>query len=209
MLRRPGQGLLPVNSNAHGRKQSAACCTTTTGRGRRIGAPIRTWWPGSVNQRSWRRRCMGRTPGLPAACRAARADPGCAGPGRVRASGLALRDPHRPGRPELSDTGVGADRWTGYPPDRAGPRRRTMRRCGRWRSGTRRITFTWWRCWPARTGRGPGSGTTSTGWAEPVAPRNGGRVAVDRPGRPDRLGSAPRGRSRKRRPGVAARTAAG
>jgi hypothetical protein len=52
--------------------------------------------------------------------------------------------------------------WAGIARDvmhRAGlcPRGRKTTRCGGSPSGTARITSTWWRCWPARTGPAPGS----------------------------------------------------
>ena len=69
-------------------------------------------------------------------------------------------------------------------------------RCGGWRSGTPRITFTWSPRWPARTGSGRKCGTTFSGCGKPartssgssgcarlprrIAPRRGGRPGLSR-----------------------------
>ena len=90
-----------------------------------------------------------------------------------------------------------------HAPDWARPRRATTGRCGGWRSGTPRITFTWSPPWPARTGSGPKCGTTSSGSREacqeaerrfglrPTAPAD--RTAARRPTRAETEQAARRG----------------
>ena len=87
-------------------------------------------------------------------------------------------------------------------------RRRDDSRCGGSRSATPAITCTSWRRWPARTGPGRGSGTTSTGSARRARPwRSGSGCAARRPetaprpgGRPGRRRSRPRGAAGPSRP---------
>ena len=74
--------------------------------------------------------------------------------------------------------------------------------CGRWRSGTRRITFTSWRLWPGRTAGGRGSGTTSTGFGRHAGRRRSNSGCGRPPRRIAPRRDGPRGPRPSRRVGA-------